>query len=470
MANATRTESDRFGEVVFPADALYGGQTVRAARAFPLDDHPVPKSLIAAYGDVKLACARTNRALGIWNDQPEKANAIELACHEMASGQLTDSIIVNSLQGGAGTGTNMNVNEVICNRALQILDKPLGNYDQISPIDDINRHQSTNDTYPTALKLAAIRGFRQLEVEVVALQEAFQRKEHQFAHIVKLGRTQQQDAVLTTLGRTMGAYAEALGRDRWRIYKCEERLRTVNLGGTAIGTGLAAPRRYIFSVVDTLREQTGIGFARAENLVEATQNTDLFVEVSGILKALAATLNKIAGDLRLMASGPIGGFGEIRLPSLVAGSTIMPGKVNPIIPEAVSQTAMCVFGLDATIAQASGAGSLELNPFLPLIAVSLLEELTILNGSINALAHKCVDGIEADEDRCRHLVESATATVTALVPRIGYKRAEEVLAYANENRLGLKEAAIASGAVTEEEFTELTSSESICRLGDPDEH
>jgi aspartate ammonia-lyase len=247
------------------------------------------------------------------------------------------------LQGGAGTSTNMNVNEVLANRALELLGAEHGDYHRVSPLDDVNLHQSTNDTYPTALRLAAIHLLRVLEERVVGLQEAFQAAEKRFAHVVKVGRTEMQDAVLTTLGREMGAYAEAFNRDRWRIYKCEERLRVVNLGGTAIGTGLAAPRQFIFRVVDTLREVTGVGFARAENLVEATQNCDVFVEVSGILKALASSLWKLSSDLRLMSSGPNAGLAEIRLPERQAGSSIMPGKVNPVIPEAVTQAAMMVF-------------------------------------------------------------------------------------------------------------------------------
>ncbi len=363
-----RTESDLLGAAPVEADALFGIHTVRARENFPLAGRPVHGELVRAYGTVKLAAALTNRDLGVWADDPAKAEAIERACRELADGLLDDAVIVDLLQGGAGTSTNMNVNEVLANRALELLGEPRGAYERVSPLDDVNLHQSTNDTYPTALRLAAIRLLHDLEEQVVALQEAFQAKEKEFAHVVKVGRTQLQDAVLTTLGREMGAYAEALNRDRWRIYKCEERLRVVNLGGTAIGTGFAAPRQYIFRVVDTLRELTGVGFARAENLVEATQNADVFVEVSGILKACAASLLKICGDLRLLSSGPEAGIGEIRLPARQAGSSIMPGKVNPVIPEAVSQAAMLVMGHDAVIAQAVAAGSLELNPFLPLVA------------------------------------------------------------------------------------------------------
>ena len=387
-----RLERDLLGEVAVPAAGLHGAHTARALENFPLAGEPVHGELARAFGTVKLACARTNRALGAWAG-PEgeaKADAIERACRELADGRLAAEIVVDRLQGGAGTSTNMNVNEVLANRALQILGEAPGSYARVSPLDDLNLHQSTNDTYPTALRLAAITLLHRLEEQVVTLQEAFQQKEQAFAHVVKVGRTQYQDAVLTTLGREMGAYAEALSRDRWRIYKCEERLRVVNLGGTAIGTGFAAPRQYIFRVVDTLRELTSIGFARAENLIEATQNTDVFVEVSGILKAHAMTLLKVCGDLRLLSSGPEAGLGEVRLPQRQAGSSIMPGKVNPVIPEAVSQVALLVAGYDSTIAMAAGLGSLELNAFLPLIADCLLQSLTLLARADEILRRFCV--------------------------------------------------------------------------------
>jgi aspartate ammonia-lyase len=258
---------------------------------------------------------------------------------------------------------------------------------------------------------------------VVGLQEAFQALERRFAHVVKVGRTEMQDAVLTTLGREMGAYAEAFTRDRWRIYKCEERLRVVNLGGTAIGTGLAAPRAFIFRAVDTLREVTGIGFARAENLVEATQNADVFVEVSGILKTCATSLFKVSTDLRLLSSGPEAGLGEIRLPERQAGSSIMPGKVNPVIPEGVAQAAMLVMGHDAALTIACASGSLELNPFLPLVAACLLESCELLARACQSLRQHCVEGIQADEARCRRHVEGSTAAATALLPVLGYEGA-----------------------------------------------
>jgi len=468
MKHEHRTERDLLGEREVPANVLYGVHTARAIENFPLAKRPVHAALIEAYGTVKLACASTNRALGVWADDDAKAEAICRACQEMADGLLTEHVVVDLLQGGAGTSTNMNVNEVLANRALEILGEPRGHYARVSPLDDVNRHQSTNDTFPTALKLAAIRLLRVLEERVVGLQEAFQAKEKQFAHVVKVGRTQLQDAVLTTLGREMGAYAEAFGRDRWRIYKCEERLRAVNLGGTAIGTGLAAPRQFIFRVVDALRDLTGIGFARAENLVEATQNADVFVEVSGILKACASSVLKVCTDLRLLSSGPEAGLGEIRLPERQAGSSIMPGKVNPVIPEAASQSAMLVMGYDSVIALACASGNLELNPFLPLVAACLLDACDLLSSACDVLRRCCVEGIEADEARCRAHVEGSTAAVTALLPALGYDGACRVAERAKATGKSVREVVIAQGLLTAEAFDELISPEAVCRLGMPD--
>ena len=383
----------------------------------------------------------------------------------MSRGLLSEHIIVDALQGGAGTSTNMNVNEVIANRALQIMGEKPGNYELISPLDDVNLHQSTNDTYPTALKVAAIRLLRLLEQNVLELQEAFQQKEKEFAHIVKIGRTQLQDAVLTTLGREMSAYAEAFNRDRWRIYKCEERLRVVNLGGTAIGTGLGAPRQYIFKVVDRLRENTNIGLARSENLIDGTQNTDVFVEVSGILKACASNLYKISNDLRLLSSGPDAGLREINLPQKQAGSSIMPGKVNPVIPEAVAQTALLVTGNDQTITCACSAGNLELNQMMPLVAHAFLENISLLNNACAIFRKHCISGITANENVCKKQVENSTATVTALISKTGYENASRIIKTAANEKITVKKAALKLNLLSNEEFESLISPEAVGRLG-----
>jgi len=460
-----RTESDYLGSRELPAHVLMGIHTLRAMDNFPLTGRPLPEGLVRAFGMVKGACAATNRDLGMWQNAPEKAAAIIDACREMAEGRLTQHITVDPLQGGAGTSTNMNVNEVLANRALQLLGHAPGRYDLVSPINDINLHQSTNDTYPTALRLAAIWAIRRLEDEVVKLQESFQDAEKRLAHVVKVGRTEMQDAVLITLGREMAAYAEAFNRDRWRLFKCEERLRVVNLGGTAVGTGLTAPRQYIFRVVDVLREMTGIGFARAENLVEATQNADVFVEVMGMVKALAVSLHKVSGDLRLLSSGPDAGLGELRLPARQAGSSIMPGKVNPVIPEAVSQSAMLVFGYDATLGFACASGSLELNPFMPLIALCLLESLTLMERSCRILREFCVEGVEADEEGCKKQLERSTVVATALIPVIGYDKACTVLKQAEETGKSIRQIVVESGLMTGAEVDQAISPEAVCKLG-----
>ncbi len=461
----TRTENDLIGSKQIPSDALWGIHTARAVENFPLSGEKIHPELIKAYGEVKLACAQINIQLGFWKENPEKAQAIEKACFEMSRGLLSEHILTDALQGGAGTSTNMNVNEVIANRALQIAGRNPGDYDFISPLDDINLHQSTNDTYPTAVKIAAIRLLRNLEQQVVELQEAFQLKEKEFAHVVKIGRTQLQDAILTTLGREMSAYAEAFNRDRWRIYKCEERLRVVNLGGTAIGTGLGAPKKFIFSVTERLRENTNIGLARAENLIDATQNTDVFAEVSGILKACAVSLLKISNDLRLMSSGPHAGLNEINLPEVQAGSSIMPGKVNPVIPEAVAQTAMVVMGNDQVISQAAANGNLELNQFMPLIGHKILESIEILGNACSMFREKCISEISANEKNCKKSVENSTAFITALVPKLGYKNAEKIICLAEKEKISVKEAAIKSALISEKEFEELITPEAVCKLG-----
>jgi aspartate ammonia-lyase len=458
-----RTESDLLGEMPVPAEALYGIHTMRALENFPLSGRMVSRHLVHAFGAVKLACARTNHELGRW-DEPGFA-AIESACREMAAGRLDQYVVVDALQGGAGTSTNMNVNEVLANRALQLLGRAPGDYQAVHPIDDINLHQSTNDTFPTALRVAAIHQLRALERDLTTLVDAFQRQEHALAPVVKIGRTQLQDAVLTTLGRTMGAWAEAFARDRWRVYKCEERLRVVNLGGTAIGTGLGAPRQYIFRVVDHLQEITGLGLARAENLIDATQNADAFVEVSGILRAFAANLLKVSNDLRLLASGPSAGFGEITLPARQAGSSIMPGKVNPVIPEAAGQAALTISAHDQALMNACALGNLELNQFMPLIADSLLTSLDLARNACRMFERHCVSGIAANEERCRHNIDTATATVTALVDLIGYQTAQEVARAAAVERKTIRQVVLERGLLTEAQFQAAISPDAVTRLG-----
>jgi len=463
---AVRKEKDLLGEMEIPADCLYGIHTLRAVENFPLAGRAVHKKLISAFGAVKLACAKTNHELKYLDDA--KYSAIAQACDEMLAGKLDEHIKVDALQGGAGTSTNMNVNEVLANRALQILGKKAGEYNVLSPLDDINLHQSTNDTYPTALKVAALWGLNELENKIVFLLETFQQKEKQFAHIVKLGRTQLQDAVLTTLGREFSAYADAIARDRWRIYKCGERLKVVNLGGTAIGTGLGAPRKFIFRATEHLKDIAKLPVCRAENLIDATQNADVFVEVSGILNALASNLLKIANDLRLLSSGPDGGIGEIVLPARQAGSSIMPGKVNPVIPEAVCQAAIMVMANDTAITQACSAGNLELNQLMPLIADAMLTNIQLLTNACDIFARLCVCGIEANEKRCKQNIETSTAIVTALVEKIGYEKSQQIAAAAKNENKTIRQIVLEKNIMSETEFDALITPQKVTMLGRPE--
>ncbi|MDR2371312.1 MAG: aspartate ammonia-lyase, partial [Treponema sp.] len=333
--------------------------------------------------------------------------------------------------GGAGTSANMNVNEVIANLALRILGKEPGSYNVVHPLDDVNKGQSTNDVYPTSLRLAAIELLRELSGGCAKLQESLQKRENEFDGVKKLGRTELMDAAPVTLGSEFGAYAQAVARDRWRLYKIEERLRQINLGGAAVGREDAPPdslyRKYRYRVVETLRELTGIGFAAAEYPMDVTQNNDVFVEVSGLLKALAVNLMKTAGDFRLMNSGPRGGLGELRLAPLQAGSTIMPGKVNPVIPEMVIQCAIKAEANDYAITAAASRGEFELNAFSPLIAECLLESLSLLGRAVFIFREKCVDVLDADRERCAALLERSCAFAMAYVQKLGYKAVERVI-------------------------------------------
>lgn len=401
----TRIEHDFIGALQLPADAPWGIHTARALDNFPLPGNRVPSTLIAALAQVKKACAQANRELG--SLAPEKADAIEYACEQVQ----VEECPLAALQGGAGTSTNMYVNELIARRAGE----------GIHPIEEVNLHQSTNDVYPTALKVAAIYGLRELAEKVERLQGVFQQLEKRFAHIPTIGKTELVDAVPLTLGAEFGAFAEAFARDRWRTFKCEERLRVVNLGGTAVGTGLTAPRSYIFLVVDKLREITGLGLSRAENLVDQTANADAFVEVSGILKAAAANLLKICGDLRLLHME-----GKIQLPKLQAGSSIMPGKVNPVILESVMQIGIKVQANDFIVTECASRGSLQINEFLPLLASALLESMELLGSAAEMLADHA-EGFEADEAECERRFNASLEIITAFIPKIGYDRATELV-------------------------------------------
>lgn len=420
----TRKEIDSIGQLTLNDTQWYGIHTKRAKDNFNLAGRDVNLSLIYAIVEIKKAAAQTNGQLGLLDK--EKAEAIVHACDEILEKKWDAQFTTDALQGGAGTSTNMNVNEVVANVGLKYLGHELGEYTYLDPFDDVNHGQSTNDVYPSALRIAAIRWVRMVSDELARLQQALQQKEAEFEGISKLGRTQLMDAVPVTLGEEFGAYAQAIGRDRWRIYKVEERLRMISLGGTAVGTGVNAMKRYSFKVVDQLRDNTGIGLARAEFPMDLTQNNDVFVEVSGLLKSCAVNLMKIANDLRLMNSGPKGGLGEIGLRAWQAGSSIMPGKVNPVIPEMVVQGAMKVMANDVAITQAASYGQLELNAFMPLIADSLLDSLMILKKGVNAFTEKCINSVEANIEQCSAHLQQGAIWETALVPLIGYHEATKI--------------------------------------------
>ena len=420
-----RIEKDLLGEKELPDSAVYGINTLRAAENFALGYRKTNMQLIYAIVTVKKAAAIVYRDLE--RTKKDVYEAIIIACDEILAGRYDDAFITDALQGGAGTSTNMNVNEVIANTALKKLGRNYGDYTAISPLDDVNRGQSTNDVYPTALRIAAVKMLRKLSSACAELQTALQEKENEYENIAKLGRTEMMDAVAITLGEEFGSYAQAIARDRWRLYKVEERLRQVNLGGTAVGTAANASRQYRFRVVEELRRITDIGLAAAEYPMDITQNNDVFVEVSGLLKALAVNLMKIANDLRLMNSGPKGGLGEIKLQALQQGSSIMPGKVNPVIPEMVMQCAMKVIANDTAITMAAAHGEFELNAFFPLIADALLESLSLLVNSVDIFRTKCIALITVNEQQCRKHLEVSAAFGADYIGRLGYDTVSRII-------------------------------------------
>lgn len=453
-----RNEEDFLGKIEIEDNSYTGIHTKRAVENFPVSGYKIDEDFIRAYGAVKLACAQTILET---DGETEKQSAIIKACEEMFDGRLNKYIEVDALQGGAGTSLNMNVNEVIANRALEILGENKGEYEKISPLNDVNKYQSTNDTFPTALKIASLVKLQTLEKAVTALQEALQKKENEFRDIVKVGRTELTEAVLTTLGREFSAYAESISRDRWRIYKCQERLRVVNLGGTAIGTGLGAKKKFIFNAIEKLRDLTGLGLARAENLIENTQNTDVFAEVSGILKAHAVNLIKISNDLRLMSL-----LEEITLPAVQTGSSIMPGKINPVICEMTSQIGIKILGNDGIINQACALGQLELNQNMPLIAFTFLESLNLLINTNKIFAEKCITGIVANKEKIKNHLNSSTAMITALLPKLGYEKLSQIAKLHKEKGFNLKEYCLKNNLMSESDYEYMISSEHVFSLGE----
>jgi aspartate ammonia-lyase len=447
-----RTEHDLLGSREVPIDAYYGVHTLRASENFRISGVTVSTypTLITALACVKQAAAEANTELGLL---PETLrDPIVAACKQVQGGARHDQFIVDVIQGGAGTSTNMNANEVICNVALEIMGHARGEYQHLHPNEHVNMAQSTNDVYPTAIRIATCFAIEELLKAMEHLRVAFDAKAVEFAPLMKIGRTQLQDAVPMTLGQEFSTYAVMVGEDIHRLTEASALIREVNLGATAIGTGITAHPEYAVKALTALREITGLDLSTAPNLIEATQDCGAFVQLSGILKRIAVKLSKTCNDLRLLSSGPRSGFGEINLPAMQAGSSIMPGKVNPVIPEVVNQIAFEVFGNDLTVTFAAEAGQLQLNAFEPIIANALFRSFKHLTNGCMTLADLCVKGITANPDRLREGIERSIALVTALNPIIGYKEATLVAAEAYANGTNVREVVLRRRLMTESEL------------------
>ena len=459
----TRSEHDLLGDREVPHEVYYGIQTMRAMENFnisgvTLNFFPL---LIEALAMVKMASARANHELGLLSTPV--ANAIVRACHEIINGKFHQHFVVDMIQGGAGTSTNMNANEVIANRGLEILGFEKGDYQHCHPNNHVNLSQSTNDAYPTAIKIALINSNKKLVEVLERLIEGFRNKEKEFDHIIKMGRTQLQDAVPMTLGQTFGAYATTLEEEISRLNENARLFLEVNMGGTAIGTGINAEPEYGDKVIRHLVHITGMEVKLAANLVEATQDTGAFVMYSSAVKRLAVKLSKISNDLRLLSSGPRAGLNEINLPPMQPGSSIMPGKVNPVIPEVVNQIAFKVIGHDLTITMAAEAGQLELNVMEPIIVQSLFQSIEMLKNGMTTLLYRCVKGITANEEHCRHTVMNSIGLVTALNPVLGYETCTKVAKEALEKNKGVYELVLELKLLTKEELDELLLPENMIK-------
>jgi aspartate ammonia-lyase len=457
----TRTETDSLGSLAIPANVYWGVHTARALDNFPITRRAIFNypHLIASLARVKQAAARANRELGVLDD--EKARVIDQVCEEIVAGQWHDQFVVGVIQGGAGTSTNMNTNEVIANRGLEILGHPRGDYAHLHPIDDVNRSQSTNDVYPTSIKLAMVFSLLRLLDEHQLLSAAFAAKGREFSSILKVGRTQLQDAVPMTLGQEFSGFATTLREDFDRLSEVVPFLGEINLGATAIGTGITADPRYAEAVRRHLTELSGVEMKTAPDLIEATSDAGVFMTLSGTLKRAAVKLSKICNDLRLTSSGPQAGFGEINLPARQAGSSIMPGKVNPVIPEVVNQVAFSVIGADATVTAAAEAGQLQLNAFEPVIAHSILQSLAWMTNACRTLRVNCIDGITANTTRLALQVDSSVGVVTALTPYIGYAASATLAHTALTTNASIAELVVESGLMSRDKVEQVLSPERL---------
>ena len=460
-----RLEHDLLGERAVPAAAYWGIHTLRAVENFPITGTTIAQypDLIAALACVKQAAAMANAELGLLDEA--RATAIVAACEEIREGGLRDQFIVDPIQGGAGTSTNMNTNEVIANRALELLGRPRGDYAFLHPNEHVNRSQSTNDVYPTAIRLALIGAAERLADAMSGLRAAFAGKAAEFARVMKIGRTQLQDAVPMTLGQELGAYGVMLGEDVERLAEAAALLHEINLGATAIGTGITTPASYAPLACAHLAALSDRALVGAPDLIEATQDAGAFVQLSGVLKRIAVKLSKTCNDLRLLSSGPQAGFGELLLPAVQAGSSIMPGKVNPVIPEVVNQIAFEVIGHDLTVTMAAEAGQLQLNAFEPVMFRALIESLGHLRAGCATLAERCVVGIRADLDLLRRRVDGSMAIVTALTPAIGYETATRIAREAQTTGTPVSDLVLAGGLLTAAQLARLLRAEALTQPG-----
>lgn len=459
-----RVEKDSLGLKEIPSNVYYGINTVRAVENFG-SVKTVNLKLIYGIVEVKKAAAIINGQIGLL--ETDRVDSIVFACDEILAGAYDNQFVVAALQGGAGTSTNMNVNEVIANIALEKLGFEKGDYDKLHPLNHVNMSQSTNDVYPTGLKIASIRQLRVLADEYALLQESFQEREDEYSDDIRLGRTQLMDAVPMTYGQMFGAFARVTARDRWRLYKVEERLRVINIGATAIGTGINASQDFIFKITSLLQRQTGLGLSRSEFSIDTTQNQDVFVEVSGMLKTAASSLIKIANDIRFLASGPSAGFGELKIEPVQQGSTIMPGKVNPVILEYTIQNAMKVIANDASITTAASSGNFELNAFMPLIAESVLDSLIRLTETVVKLRTKVVDSVDVNKEKGKENVENSISIATALIHHLGYDEASALAKKAIEKNISVKQLVLDNKLFTEDELEKIINVFELTKVGIP---
>lgn len=458
-----RIEYDSIGEKQVPKNAYYGVQSLRGAENFRITGYNLHEEFIKSLAQVKKASVITNHEVGLIEKNIEEA--IIKACDEIIDGKLHEEFIVDPIQGGAGTSMNMNANEVIANRAIEILGGEKGDYSIVHPNDHVNYGQSTNDVIPTAGKLTAYKLLLKAIDELKRLHTALKEKAVEFDDVIKMGRTQMQDAVPIRLGQEFNAYSTIINKDITRLEKVKEELTVINMGGTAIGTGINADKKYLTRIAPVLSEISGINLEQAEDLIASTQSLDPFVVVSGIIKTCAVNLSKISNDLRLMSSGPRTGFGEINLPSKQNGSSIMPGKVNPVIPEVVSQVAFNIIGNDMTITMAAEAGQLELNAFEPVVFYNLFQSIETLTRGVDTFIENCISGITANKERCKDLVENSVGIITPLCPHVGYKKAASVAKTALKTGESVRSLILQEGILEEAALDEILDAVAMTEPG-----